>query len=98
VGLNRNIHIWDIRQPTPIRVIKEAHTSEVTCAAVNPRGSLIATGGVDAVVKLWDFSSGALLGSWAGHTGPVSKVSFSPDDNQLASVGKDGSMVLWRTS
>lgn len=55
-----------------------------------------AVGGADCAVKLWDFGSGRLLGTYAGHTSTVNKLNFSPDDNQLASVASDGSMVFWR--
>lgn len=47
------------------------------------------------MVKLWDLHSGHGLGAFAGHTATVNKLQFSPDDNQLASVAEDGSMVLW---
>lgn len=53
-------------------------------------------GGADCAVKLWDFGTGRLLGTYAGHTSTVNKLHFSPDDNQLASVASDGTMVLWR--
>eukprot|EP00879_Flechtneria_rotunda_P018994 GHRR01019941.1.p1 GENE.GHRR01019941.1~~GHRR01019941.1.p1 ORF type:complete len:160 (+),score=53.29 GHRR01019941.1:62-481(+) len=95
VGLDKCVFTWDIRQDTPVRVIPDAHLHEITCCAVNRRGNLIATGGADCAVKLWDLKTGRLAGTYAGHTSTVNKLHFSPDDNQLASVANDGTMVLW---
>ncbi len=47
---------------------------EVTSVAVSRRGHIIATGGADSYVKLWDFRTGAALGSFEGHTAAVTKL------------------------
>jgi WD40 repeat protein len=96
VGLDKGVFFWDVRQDKPIRVVPNAHLHEITCCAINARGSVVATGSADCMVKLWDLNSGKALGAFAGHTSTVNKLQFSPDDNQLASVADDGSMVLWR--
>jgi WD40 repeat protein len=95
VGLDKGVFCWDVRQDRPIRVVPNAHLHEITCCAINSRGSVVATGSADCMVKLWDLRSGQALGAFAGHTSTVNKLQFSPDDNQLASVADDGSMVLW---
>jgi hypothetical protein len=38
------------------------------------------------------------LGTLSGHTGPVTSVYFSPDGKRLATVGKDGSVMIWDSS
>ncbi|KAF6264277.1 flagellar associated protein [Scenedesmus sp. NREL 46B-D3] len=96
VGLDKGIFLWDIRKDTPVRVVPDAHLHEITCVAINRAGTLIATGGADCAVKLWDFGSGRPVGMYAGHTSTVNKLQFSPDDNQLASVANDGTHVLWQ--
>lgn len=96
VGLDKGVFFWDVRQEAPIRVVPNAHLHEITCCAINAQGSLVATGGADCTVKVWELQSGKSLGSFAGHTSTVNKLQFSPDDNQLASVADDGSMVIWR--
>lgn len=95
VGLDRGVFVWDIRQPNPVRVIKEAHLHEATCVAVNNRGNLIASGGADRLIKLWDFGTGAAVGSCEGHTARVNKCAFTPDDKQLASISDDSTLILW---
>lgn len=96
VGLDKSVCFWDVRQEAPVRVVPNAHLHEMTCCAINRGGTLVATAAADCLVKLWDLASGRALGAFAGHTNTVNKLQFSPGDNQLASVGDDGSMVLWR--
>lgn len=98
MGLDKGVFFWDVRQDKPQHVVPNAHLHEITCCAINSCGSLVATGGADCMVKLWDLGSGRALGAFAGHTSTVNKLRFSPDDNQLASVADDGSMVLWRVT
>lgn len=72
------------------------HRKGVTDIDFNMDGSLIATGGLDRTVRLWDTRSGeqarVLMG---GHRDWVRAVAFSPDGKQLASAGDDGAVRLW---
>eukprot|EP00775_Hariotina_reticulata_P008043 gene8043-8238_t len=95
VGLDRGVFVWDLRSPSPVRVIPDAHQHEATCCAVNGKGNLIATGGADCTVKLWDVATGRSVGVFAGHTATVNRCCFSPDDSQLASCSNDGTIVFW---
>jgi WD40 repeat protein len=97
-GLDKAVFFWDVRQDAPVRVVPNAHVHKMTCCGINRRGTVAATGGADCVIKLWDLASGRPLGAFVGHTSTVNQLQFGPDDNQLASVGDDGSMVLWRLS
>ena len=65
--------------------------------AFSPDGQLIATGGGDRKVKLWDATTGTLVQDVSGerHTAEVENLAFSPDGQTLASVSRDGSLKLW---
>ncbi len=56
---------------------------------------MLASGGYDKTIKLWDVASGRELRTLSGHTDPVSSVAFSPDGNVLASGGGDNTIKLW---
>jgi len=47
----------------------EGHTGAVWGAALSADGRLLATGGGDGTVRLWETQSGRLLASLQGHTG-----------------------------
>jgi WD40 repeat protein len=71
------------------------HTNVVTCLAFNPTGSVLASGGVDQTIILWDVPSFHPRAVLRGHTGGVRTLGFSPDGSRLASAGGDGSLFTW---
>ena len=63
---------------------------------VYPPGRLAASGADDAVVVVWDYSTGAELLRLEGeHTEPIGDVKFTPDGRYLLSGSYDDWLVLW---
>ena len=86
------------------------HTNHVSCVAVSPSGSHIASGGGDKKVMIW--SEPGEGGEWArvqvleDHTETILAVCFSPDGKQLATASyeliklysfKEGNAILAHT-
>jgi WD40 repeat protein len=71
------------------------HGGPVKAAAWSPDGALVATGGTDRSVRLWDPVTGEHLRLLEGHLGFVYAVRFSPDGRLLASAGQDGTVRFW---
>jgi len=69
----------------------------VRCVAFRSDGKLLATGGDDTVVKLWDLRTGKIVHYLIGHNGAVRAVAFSPDGKTLASRSTDGTVMVWNT-
>jgi WD40 repeat protein len=63
--------------------------------ALTADGRLLAGGGLDGTVMLWETSGGRLLAMLQGHTGGVWGISLSTDGRLLASGGFDGTLRLW---
>ncbi|KAK6334079.1 U3 small nucleolar RNA-associated protein 13 [Orbilia brochopaga] len=82
------------------RAVK-AHDAPVITAAVDPTGTLLATGGSDGLVKIWNIKGGFLADTFRGHGGVVSALSFfaPPDRNaqrwRLASAADDTKVIVW---
>ena len=70
----------------------------VYCLAVSPDGEILASGGGDGRVKLWNSDSGELRFALEGHTAAVQSVAFAPDGCLLASGAQDGGVKLWETA
>lgn len=72
----------------------EGHTQAVSGGALRADGRLLATGSVDATVRLWSLPDGALLETLAPHKKTVATVAFSPDGTLLASGGYDARVAI----
>lgn len=72
------------------------HDGDVRAVAFSPDGRLLATGGADRVIRLWDPVKAVPAGpALLGHTGDVLSVAFSPDGSVLASGDASGVVRFW---
>ncbi len=58
-----------------LRTLKP-HTTPVITAAVDNTGTLLATGGADGVIKVWDIRGGYVTHTFRGHAGVISALHF----------------------
>jgi WD40 repeat protein len=63
--------------------------------ASSPDGALLATGGADHKIRLWDAVTCNPMSLLDGHNGSVFGVAFSPDSRLLASGSWDGTARVW---
>ena len=73
------------------------HTSRVHVVAFSPDGRLVASGGADQSVKVWETAAGKdkELRSLPGHTDYVFGMAFSADGRRLASAGEEKIIHIW---
>jgi eukaryotic-like serine/threonine-protein kinase len=73
-----------------------AHIGPVSGLAWSPNGDLLATGGIDKLVKVWNANSqDKEIAKLEGHTGQVFAVAWRPDQQRLASASEDGTVRIW---
>ncbi|QDU38624.1 Serine/threonine-protein kinase PknB [Maioricimonas rarisocia] len=75
-----------------------SHEGGTTCVRFAPSGRLLASAGVDGIVRLWNMPSGTLQHVLEGHEGDVNRIEFSPDGRQLATASDDGTVRLWNVA
>ena len=58
-------------------------------------GSRVATASTDKTAKVWDTTSGELVGTCVGHAGEVSHVRFMPQGTKLLTTSDDTTARIW---
>lgn len=80
-------YLWEKCRSDELATLGQ-HDGIVQSVAVSPDGRWVASGGWDALLKIWALGSGAAEGRWVTNLhlggGPVSSVAFSPDGRWLA--------------
>ena len=66
--------------------------------AISPDGQYVAAGSMDAVVRIWDVSTGQLVERLRGHRYGVYSVAFTPDGRGLVSGSLDKTLKFWDLS
>jgi WD40 repeat protein/serine/threonine protein kinase len=98
------IGLWDIETRQLVRSLaghEEQHADHRAPApalsvAFSPDGTLLASGGGDTKVRLWNPATGEQIGApLDGHSAYVYWVEFSPDGRLLATTGFDARVLLW---
>lgn len=82
----------------PVLLTKTGHSIKARSVAYSPDSKMLASGGLDGAVILWDANTGEEKMRLEGHMGGVASVCFSPDGKMLASGFRDGTIVVWDVS
>ncbi|XP_050077737.1 prolactin regulatory element-binding protein [Anopheles maculipalpis] len=62
---------------------------------ISANGRLMATGGMDGHLRVWNFPKMTLASDIAAHTKEIDDLDFSPDSKHVVSIAKDGLGVIW---
>jgi WD40 repeat protein len=95
-GVGRSVHSWDLKTGERSVECANGHRSTIATLAWSTRGFVLATGGDDLTVRLWDrnLSRPQRL---EGHSRFVNCLAWSADGRWLASGSGDRSIRLWDT-
>jgi WD40 repeat protein len=77
------------------RALEAAHASSVEGVAFSGDGRLLASCGLDKVVRIWDLATRLQIRRCLGHDYLVRSVAFSPDNATVASASWDKTLRIW---
>ncbi len=81
--------------PMGLQKSLKGHVGPAKSLAFSKDERLLASGGSDGTVRLWDVATGAELRRMQGNLQPVWALSFKPKGRTLASAGTDALVHLW---
>ena len=88
------IDLFDVAHPqSPPQSL--SHKGRPEGIAISPDGQMLASGGFDQTIRLWNLATRQELRRLHGHRGAIYCVAFSPDGKRLASGGYDGGVRFW---
>jgi periodic tryptophan protein 2 len=83
--------VWEWRSETYV-LKQQGHFYDLNAVDFSPDGQLLATGGDDGKLKLWNTDSGFCFVTFKEHTAPVSALAFVPAVNAVVSASMDGTV------
>jgi WD40 repeat protein len=93
-GENGQAYVWDLTTDRPL--LRFDHGVAVLSARWNFNSSLVATGGVDGTVKIWNAQSGALLTTIQQTSALITALAWHPTRNLLATTSYDDNFIIWQ--
>jgi hypothetical protein len=88
-----SLRLWDAETGWEAQELT-GQAGSLLCLAVSPDGRKAACASKDQL-QLWDLESGQMLGTFAGHTLPVTSVGFVPGGHWLVSGSLDRTVRVW---
>lgn len=87
-GLSGEVVLVDLESSEPPRVLLRI-ADEVVSLAANPSGDLVAAGGADNAIHIFELPSGRELRTLQQHADWVTALAFSRDGKRIASASRD---------
>ncbi|XP_026861562.2 autophagy-related protein 16-2 [Electrophorus electricus] len=86
------------RVPNKAIHLLDAHELGINAVRFSPRSNLLATGGTDRVIKLWDIVAGMLhyRGTLDGSNEGITSIEFDSTGTRILAASYDKSALFWR--
>ncbi|ELU44280.1 U4/U6 snRNP-specific spliceosomal protein [Rhizoctonia solani AG-1 IA] len=76
-------------------LFQEGHSKEVYAVQFQDDGALVASGGLDAIGRVWDLRTGRTAMVLDGHGQAIYGMDFSPNGYQIATGSGDNTIRIW---
>jgi WD40 repeat protein/predicted Ser/Thr protein kinase len=94
-----NATVWNASTGKALLTLNDPFPHFITCAAISSDGNLLALGGEDKTLKIWNVNTRREMLHLKGHSCTIHSLTFSPDNQRLASGAGDegvpGEVKVW---
>lgn len=97
-GLDHKIRLWDLNgggERLKIDVGEDESSAKGSVYALSVRGSIMASGGPESIVRLWDPKSGKRITNFVGHTDNIRDILLNEDGDTVMTASSDQSIKVW---
>lgn len=94
-GADRTIRLFDPASDAPQRNLPVAHTAAVEALAFSPDGAVLASGGNDGRIILWDVQHSRQLAVLGELGNALRDIAFTPDGRTLITGDASGAVIFW---
>lgn len=97
-GLDHKIKLWDLNgagQKLEIAVGEDENTAKGSVYALAATPSIIASGGPESIVRIWDSRTGKRVTKFVGHTDNVRDVLITQDGDTIVTASSDQTVKVW---
>lgn len=102
-GLDRKICLWDLGGAGQLTSIEVAEADGSTglnrdkgsVYALDATREIIASGGPESIIRVWDPKSGKRITKFVGHTDNIRDILISRDGEMIMSASSDHTVKLW---
>ncbi|MFL5245796.1 MAG: WD40 repeat domain-containing protein [Gemmataceae bacterium] len=92
-GADKTAKLWNLANGASERTFAGA-AGPLKAVAVSKNSALVATGGAEGIVRVYNFADAKLLGSYKA-PGALESLAFSPNNQALLGACADKSVVVW---
>lgn len=89
------LKLWEFSTGELKKSWKNLHVGPVSSLEYSMNTELLASGGCDSLIRIWDFKKQLCKGSLKGVQGVVSVVRFHPNENVILGAGDDATILAW---
>ncbi|KAK0704914.1 hypothetical protein B0H67DRAFT_592679 [Lasiosphaeris hirsuta] len=97
-GLDRKIYLWDLAgggKTLEIDVSGEEVTEKGSVYALSVNSGILASGGPESIVRLWDPKSGKRITKFVGHTDNIRAILVNESGHMVMTASSDQTVKVW---
>lgn len=89
------LKLWNFQTGELKKTWKNLHIGPISCLEFSSSSELLASGGSDSAIRVWDFNKQICKGTLKGAQGVVSVIRFHPSEDILVGAGDDATIYAW---